>query len=61
MYQKGIEVLHKELENHQMNNNQDDVVLTKKQIGSAYASIADLYMTDLCDGPNAEQNCELAL
>ena len=32
-----------------------------KQISSAYASVASLYMTDLSDEPGAEQNCEAAL
>lgn len=61
MYQKGIEVLQRDLEEHEAKNNGEEVLLTKKQIASAYASIADLYMTDLCDEPSAEQNCEFSL
>lgn len=61
MYQKGIEVLHKDLEDQLQRNQMEEVHLTKKQIASAQASIADLYMTDLCDEPNAESNCEVAL
>mmetsp|Transcript_56368 Transcript_56368/g.150748 ORF Transcript_56368/g.150748 Transcript_56368/m.150748 type:complete len:415 (-) Transcript_56368:38-1282(-) len=31
------------------------------QIASAYASIAELFMTDLCDAEDAEERCEAAL
>ena len=36
-------------------------MLAVKQVASAYASVAELFMTDLCDEPNAEKNCEMAL
>lgn len=37
------------------------MALVHRQVSSAHASIAELYMTDLCDEPNAEQHCESSL
>jgi len=33
----------------------------RREIASGFASIAELFMTDLCDEPGAEQECEKAL
>lgn len=33
----------------------------RRQLCGAYCSVAELYLTDLCYEPNAEQNCESAL
>jgi len=30
----------------------------KTQLATAYSAVAELYITDLCDEPNAEANCE---
>jgi len=37
------------------------LIETRKQLCSAYCSIAELYLTDLCDEPDAESCCEKAL
>ena len=37
------------------------ILETSKQLCGAYCSIAELYMTDLCFEPNAEQECEKIL
>lgn len=50
LYQKGITLLKK-------NANQEN----NPETASAYAAIAELFMTDLCDEPNAERTCELCL
>ena len=34
---------------------------TKRQLCSAYCSIGELYLTDLCEEPDAETSCEAAL
>ena len=61
MYNKGVEVLETDAENYKKGLRHEDYALTIKQIASAYASLADLYMTDLCDEPNAEEKCEESL
>ena len=33
----------------------------RRQLCGAYCSVSELYLTDLCCEPNAEQNCESAL
>ena len=47
MYTKGIEVLRQDAERYKTGLKIDDAALALKQAASAYASIADLYMTDL--------------
>lgn len=37
------------------------LVETKRQLCAAYCSIAELYLTDLCEEPDAEKSCEAAL
>lgn len=54
MYKKGIEVLYKDFSDYKAGLRNEDADRAEKQIASAYASIADLYMTDLCDEANAE-------
>lgn len=61
MYRKGIEVLKRDAEGYKVGGREDDCALAIRQVASAYASIAELFMTDLCDEPNAEQSCETAL
>ncbi len=36
-------------------------IIFRKQLCSAYCSIAELYLTDLCDEPDAESCCDAAL
>jgi len=47
MYTKGIEVLQLDAQRYRAGMRNDDAALAAKQAASAYASIADLYMTDL--------------
>lgn len=47
MYKKGIDVLHADVQSYQIAKREDDIIVAVRHIGSAYASIADLYMTDL--------------
>lgn len=47
MYKKGIEVLTSDVETYQIGKREDEILVAVRHIGSAYASIADLYMTDL--------------
>lgn len=54
-------MLETDAENYKKGLRHEDYALTIKQIASAYASLADLYMTDLCDEPNAEEKCEESL
>jgi len=61
MYKKGIDVLKKDAEMYKIGGREEDTALAVRQVASAYASVAELYMTDLCDEPNAETNCEQAL
>jgi len=37
------------------------LIETKRQLCAAYCSIAELYLTDLCEDPDAETSCENAL
>jgi tetratricopeptide (TPR) repeat protein len=36
-------------------------ILCRRQLCAAYCSIAELYLTDLCDEPDAESSCEAVL
>ena len=36
----------------------DEYRILKRQLAQAYAAIAELYMTDLCDETDAQQTCE---
>lgn len=57
MYRKAIETL-----KHDLNKpGQDQTLLINQQMSSAYASIAEIYMTELCDEPDAEQVCNDSL
>ena len=47
MYKKGIDVLQVDVQSYQIAKREDDITVAVRHIGSAYASIADLYMTDL--------------
>lgn len=47
--------------NIDQNNIEITIIETSKQLCGAYCSIAELYLTDLCYEPNAEQECENAL
>mmetsp|Transcript_16103 Transcript_16103/g.27210 ORF Transcript_16103/g.27210 Transcript_16103/m.27210 type:complete len:109 (-) Transcript_16103:566-892(-) len=61
MYKRGIEVLKNDVERYKVAQRFEDASLACRQVASAYASISDLFMTHLCDEPNAEAQCEQAL
>lgn len=61
MYKKGIEVLKFDLKRYQEQGKNEEAIVATRQLGSALAKIADLFMTDLCDEQDAEQNCEIVL
>ena len=55
MYKRGIEVLKADQERYAMQLNKVQVALTLRQQASAFASIAEIYMTEpLCDEADAE-------
>lgn len=59
MYRKGIDVLHNDQRRYEIIHEQAQAQLRQRQRASAYASIAEEYMTEpLCDLPEAEQTCE---
>lgn len=55
-FNKGIELMIKEL--NSLPTNSDKAKDLSRKISSALCSIVEMYMTDLCDEPNAEENCE---
>ena len=42
-------------------DNSDNQINILKELSKAYCGIAELYLTDLCDEENAEQDCESSL
>lgn len=54
-YRKGIQLL--EAEVNATPDGEDKQMLLNRLCG-AYCSVGELYMTDLCEEPDAEQNCE---
>jgi len=47
MYKKGIDVLKADVSTYQIAKRDEDIEVAVRHIGSAYASIADIYMTDM--------------
>jgi len=47
MYKKGIEVLKSDADRYKTGLRNDDAAIAMKHVASAYASIANIYMTDL--------------
>ena len=47
MYKKGIEVLKSDADRYKTGHRNDDAAVAMKHVASAYASIANIYMTDL--------------
>ncbi|GFY74703.1 probable assembly chaperone of rpl4 [Trichonephila inaurata madagascariensis] len=62
-YQKGIEILQKELENCEniKPSEEEDRKILSKNLSDAYCSVAEIFMTDCCDAENAEQQCHSAI
>ncbi|KAF8796368.1 putative assembly chaperone of rpl4 like protein [Argiope bruennichi] len=62
-YQKGIEILQKELENCEnlQPAEETDKKVLMKDLSNAYCSISETYMTDLCFAENSEQHCVSAI
>jgi tetratricopeptide (TPR) repeat protein len=56
-YQKGIELLQKEKENAQ---SEDQQSITER-IATGLVAMAEIYMTDECDAENAESECDRLL
>ena len=56
-YDRGIKLLTKELESA----DGDDALLLRAKLSESLSSKAELYMTDLCDMPNAEAQCQAAI
>ncbi|GAB6028826.1 hypothetical protein CHUAL_004634 [Chamberlinius hualienensis] len=72
LYKKGIEILKKELEifenlesTSEAENNSAVTFKNKPQLkrklSNAYCSIVELFMTDLCDEDNAENECAIQI
>lgn len=58
-YQEGIDMLKNSLSIRQSSGHDEKATVeTRKQLGAACCSMAEVYLTDLCDEPNAEQQCE---
>ena len=55
LFKHGITVLESTLP--EIDPNSEDGKEMKKELASAYCAIAELYMTDLCDNPEAETEC----
>lgn len=60
-YKKGIEVLQAELAVAKTEMDATTIADVCKQIGAAYAAIAEVYMTDLCFEDGAESQCEASI
>ena len=58
-YTKGVELLRHKLSQQQQQQAQIDKL--KQELAMAYCTIAELFMTDLCDVPDAEHRCHEAL
>ncbi|KAJ1557649.1 hypothetical protein HK405_015496, partial [Cladochytrium tenue] len=54
-YQRGVDRLVTELE---VQKGSDEAAALRRRISSALCSMTEIYMTDLCDLPEAEQRCE---
>jgi tetratricopeptide (TPR) repeat protein len=55
-FKKGIDLLEKYIQGE---NNTGENRRLIRQLSSAYCSLAELYMTDLCDEQDAEKTCEM--
>ena len=53
LFRKGINIIE--------NGNSQILPEVNAKLSSAYSSIAEIYMTDLCDEPNAQHTCEESL
>mmetsp|Transcript_20873 Transcript_20873/g.26962 ORF Transcript_20873/g.26962 Transcript_20873/m.26962 type:complete len:421 (-) Transcript_20873:35-1297(-) len=57
-YVEGISMLKSSLEIRQQDSNSFALDETRKQVAAACCSAAEVYLTDLCDEGNAEQECD---
>ncbi|XP_015916720.1 uncharacterized protein [Parasteatoda tepidariorum] len=63
-YQKGIEIILKELENSENmepSENKKDKRSLSRILSDAYCSVAEIFMTDCCDVENGEMKCSDAV
>jgi len=51
IYQQGIRLIEETLTQY------EDQTEVRKELSSAYCAVAELFMTDLCDDPEAENKC----
>jgi len=58
MFTKAIQILDNDIKMFKMSGMKEEIELATKQQASAFASISELYMTELCDEENAEEQCE---
>lgn len=56
LYQAGIKLL--TASKAALTPNSEAALAANSSLASAYAAVAELYMTDLCDEANAEETCE---
>jgi tetratricopeptide (TPR) repeat protein len=57
-FNKGLDILNAQKQKTKAN---EELAVINKNIASGCCAIAELFMTDLCFEPNAEQECERAL
>lgn len=61
-FEKGISLmLLDRTSNQSMQTSEGVVDITARPVSSGYCSMAEIYVTDLCDEPNAESECERLL
>ncbi|KEG11941.1 TPR domain protein [Trypanosoma grayi] len=57
-YQRAIQIVHVELQSCRKKRKREGL---KETLSTVYCAIAELYLTDLCYNPDAEQRCEEAV
>ncbi|CAM0141643.1 unnamed protein product [Umbelopsis sp. WA50703] len=55
-FQKGIDLMEKEKKQHR--SNEEEIAILNHKIAAAYCSMTEIYLTDCCFEPDAEQKCE---
>lgn len=69
-FQQGLSLLKRDLDifysksgasSSSSNTNTEGPMMLKRQLCTGYCSVAELWMSDLCFEPNAEQECDVSL
>lgn len=60
-YKQGVDVLLKRISSAKLGEDTNETMPEQSKLASVQASIAELWMTELCDEPDAEDECEAAL